>query len=112
MRSDQIAFGVTRRDLDGWMSIADAQNAAEELAKVVDEVRDMLAARAVGNVLRDTLVYARDLVNTVGDENGRVIRRSPHCRIEPGQRLAGGKGVYGRPLFTHSKHMRENVDAD
>jgi hypothetical protein len=56
------------------MNIADAIRAYDELARVADDARDMIAACAVGEVLRDNLHYAADLLGHVegglGDPSG------------------------------------------
>ena len=59
------------------MSLLDAAWAIREAIKACEEAEDMIAASAVGDVLRDTLRHAEELLN-VADEELAAIPASRH----------------------------------
>ena len=63
---------VQQRDA---MSLYDAARAIREAMKVCDQAEDMIAAGAVGEVLREMLQHARELLDIADEEMTELDQR-------------------------------------
>lgn len=59
------------------MSLLDAAWALREAMRVCEQAEDMIAAGALGDVLRETLSHAEELLN-VADEELAAVQASRH----------------------------------